>query len=80
MADKCIYYYLEGMTVKSEVAQCVKEYNIGFLHTLMKLNEHDEFDYPFKYSLKTFDIIGTNKHVSLGLRKGMLPSLRDLLN
>ena len=60
-----------------KVADCAKCYDIGFMHTLVKLNDDDDFDYKFRYSIKPINIVGTNQRVNHFLKTKKVPCFID---
>ena len=48
-----------GVIEYDEIEVCAAHYDIGFMHTLNKLNDDDEFEFDFKYSIIPINPIGT---------------------
>ncbi len=66
-----------GLIEWSEVKYCAERYDIGFMHTLYKPNDDDEFDFKFRYSIRAINIVGTNQRVNHFLNNFKQAQMRD---
>ena len=69
----------DGRIEWDEVADCAKCYDIGFMHTLYKLNDDADFDYKFKYSIKPINTVGTNQRINHYLKNQKLTRMDDYI-
>ncbi len=61
-----------------EAEFCIYCYDRGSMHTLVTLNDDDEFDEKSNYSIKPINIVGTTQRANHFMKTKKIPRMIDV--